>query len=568
MNMLQKRIVFLLVIILFSHFSISQTQKELNKMNYDELKTAFFENENNVSKQKLYAKEYLARGKRENYQSKLARGYYYYSLTEKNLNISIKYLDSIIRVYKPNNQDVHFPILAYLQKGILFEKKFNYKEAIKNYLIVERMSLEFQNNEYYFESKYAMGKLKSENLGEVEDGLKLFKECLLFFKDKDIRSNYFSDSYQRTLFALADSYKTLNQLDSASYYNKLGFIESENTKNEKLHYLFILNEGANQTLKKNYEAAIDSVDLALPKLKKMNNIGNNVLASYYYYGKAYQGLKNNKKAIENFQRVDSIYQKSKLITPEFTDGYRFLIDYYKKANDKEKQLYYINTLMSIDSSFQKNYKLITQKIHKEYDIPHLIEEKENIIKTLNNDQKVNYGIIGILGLIVFGSVFFSIHQIKQKKQYQERFNNLVLDTEEIKPIKPIQNTSKNNSTSLEISDEIVSAVLNKLSHFEKEKRFLNPSISINNLAQEFNTNSKYLSIVINQTLDKSFIHYINDLRIDNIVSELKINKNLRKYTISGIAEEAGFNTGESFSKAFFKRTGIKPSYFVKKLNEI
>jgi AraC-like DNA-binding protein len=449
-----------------------------------------------------------------------------------------------------------------LQKGILFEKKFNCEEAIKNYLIVERMSLEFQNNEYYFESKYALGKLKSENLGEVEDGLKLFKECLLFFKGKDIRSNYFSDSYQRTLFALADSYKTLNQYDSASYYNKLGFIESENTKNERLHYLFILNEGANQTLKKNYKAAIDSVDLALPKLKKMNNIGNNVLASYYYYGKAYQGLKNNKKAIENFNRVDSIYQKSKRITPEFTDGYHFLIDYYKKANNKEKQLYYINTLMGIDSSFQKNYKLITQKIHKEYDIPHLIKEKENIIKILNKDQKINYGIILFLGLLVFGSVFFSMYQ---KKQYQERFNNLVLDAEKIKPI---QNIIKNSPASLDISEEIVRDILEKLSHFEKEKQFLNPSISINNLAQEFNTNSKYLSNIINSTLEKSFIHYINDLRIDNIVSELKTNKNLRKYTISGIAEEAGFNNGESFSKAFFKRTGIKPSYFIKKLTEL
>ncbi len=35
-----------------------------------------------------------------------------------------------------------------------------------------------------------------------------------------------------------------------------------------------------------------------------------------------------------------------------------------------------------------------------------------------------------------------------------------------------------------------------------------------------------------------------------------------------IAEEAGFNTAESFSKAFFKKTGIKPSYFIKELTEL
>jgi hypothetical protein len=48
----QTKILLYLLIVLFSHFSLAQTPKELNKMSYDELKTAFFENENNISKQK------------------------------------------------------------------------------------------------------------------------------------------------------------------------------------------------------------------------------------------------------------------------------------------------------------------------------------------------------------------------------------------------------------------------------------------------------------------------------------------------------------------------------------
>ena len=77
-----------------------------------------------------------------------------------------------------------------------------------------------------------------------------------------------------------------------------------------------------------------------------------------------------------------------------------------------------------------------------------------------------------------------------------------------------------------------------------------------------------MSSIINSIQEKSFTHYINDLRIDYIVNELKTNENLRKYTINGIAEEAGFNTGESFSKAFLKRTGIKPSFFIKKIKNL
>lgn len=544
--------------------------KYLKKMSYDELKMAFFKNEGNLLSQKQYANEYINRSKKENDETNLVRGYYFYSLTEKDLTISIKYLDSITEKMKPSKEDTSFPILAFYQKGILYGKLYNYELAIENFLIVEKISQEYNNLEYYYDSKYAIGKLKSENLGEVEEGLSLYKECLNYYKTKDTRSNnYFSDAYQRTIFAIADSYKSLNQLDSASYYNKLGFNESKKTNNNRLHYLFVLNEGANQILKKNYYATIDSVDIALPKLKGITNIGNNILASYYYYGKAYEGLKNYKMAIKNYSLVDSIYQGTKIITPEFTDGYRFLINYYSKNGNKEKQLYYINTLMSIDSLFQKNYRALTKKIQKDYDIPHLMKEKETIISELKNGKTVNYYVIITLFVMVLFALLFGVRQNHLKKTYKERFENLV-NTKDINYEEEVLKHESKISTNEEIgvADEIVEMILKELKSFEKNKSYLNSTINIQNLAQEFNTNSKYLSIIINTKKEKSFTQYINDLRIDNIVNELKTNKSLRKYTMAAIAEEAGFNTAESFSKAFFKKTGLKPSYFVKELQEL
>jgi AraC-like DNA-binding protein len=37
--------------------------------------------------------------------------------------------------------------------------------------------------------------------------------------------------------------------------------------------------------------------------------------------------------------------------------------------------------------------------------------------------------------------------------------------------------------------------------------------------------------------------------------------------MEGIAKEVGFNTAESFSKAFYKRTGMKPSFFINELKK-
>ena len=67
-------------------------------------------------------------------------------------------------------------------------------------------------------------------------------------------------------------------------------------------------------------------------------------------GKAYEGLGNDKLALINYKKVDSIYQRDKkIMTPEFTDGYLYIIKYYKSLGDKTNQLKYLTNYMTIDS---------------------------------------------------------------------------------------------------------------------------------------------------------------------------------------------------------------------------
>lgn len=119
-----------------------------------------------------------------------------------------------------------------------------------------------------------------------------------------------------------------------------------------------------------------------------------------------------------------------------------------------------------------------------------------------------------------------------------------------------------------IADEVVNDILRKLSEFEEKHQFLQNNISISSLAKEINTNTKYLSKVINYHKNKSFTNYVNELRVQYSVEQLRENASLKNYTIQGIAQEMGFNSAESFSAAFKKSTGIKPSYFMRKLTTL
>jgi hypothetical protein len=49
----------------------------------------------------------------------------------------------------------------------------------------------------------------------------------------------------------------------------------------------------------------------------------------FYLGKSYAGMSNEKKAIQNFIKVDSMYLLNKRITPEFISGYS-LFNYITK----------------------------------------------------------------------------------------------------------------------------------------------------------------------------------------------------------------------------------------------
>lgn len=550
----------------FQSFYGQIDKKDLKKMSYDEIAISFANVEDNFELQNKYAFAYLTKANIEKKDLRIAKAYYMLSLINE-YNQSIKYLDSVIK-YSKKVEDLKFPMVAYFQKGIKLDYIHKFEEAISNYILTEKYAKKNNNLDYYFEAKLAIAVIKSEDMGDVAEALDLYRECFNFYKKKWNENN--NKKYLNTIFSIADAHKSLNQLDSTSYYNKLGYNESIRLKDEELKYLFVLNEGANSFLKENYKSAIDSINKALPFMIKYENKLNE-LASYYYYGRCYEKQNKAIYAIKNFKKVDSIYKISNYITPEFIYGYHYLINYYKKKGDKENQLYYLNNLMKIDSVFQINYKQLSKKLKRDYDIPNLIKEKETIIKELKNNKMSYYYIITTLFFGILLALFFGIRETRLKKTYKERFETLLSDKSLVKEF----SDEKDNKVVIEIqdnnigiSDEIIETVLKELKNFEKNKGYLNSSITIHGLAQEFNTNSKYLSTIVNAKKQKSFVNYVNDLRINYIVNELKNNKNLRKYTMVAIAEEAGFNTSESFSKAFFKRTGIKPSYFVKELESM
>lgn len=121
------------------------------------------------------------------------------------------------------------------------------------------------------------------------------------------------------------------------------------------------------------------------------------------------------------------------------------------------------------------------------------------------------------------------------------------------------------SKGIVISDETEKEILQKLQDFEETTLFLDKDIRLAGLAQKLNTNTRYLSTILNKEKGKSFNAYVNTLRIQYIVSKLENDPKYLTYKISYLAEESGFVSQSSFTAAFKEETGLTPSAFIKSL---
>ena len=99
-----------------------------------------------------------------------------------------------------------------------------------------------------------------------------------------------------------------------------------------------------------------------------------------------------------------------------------------------------------------------------------------------------------------------------------------------------------------------------LKHFEQEKPFLQPELTLREVAEQVNIPYRYVSQVVNEMLDRQFLDFVNSYRVEAAKTML-IAPEWIHLSIEGIAAEAGFNSRSAFYKAFKKATGMTPGAF-------
>lgn len=282
-------------------------------------------------------------------------------------------------------------------------------------------------------------------------------------------------------------------------------------------------------------------------------------------------------AYENLELAYGIAESSNNMELKL-NVYGSMMDYYTEMED-------INQLLKFKNK-QDSLNAVLAKSKMNY-----VDESFSNLKSTNESirskvSKRNY-IIGIVSLITLSlSVLFLIYRNRQKKNI-EHFKQIIakLDSEERATpsvlsekedeqveingitIDEVVADSKAEETTKGIPTDTEARILKKLENFESSTKFIKNSISLASLAIYCETNTKYLSHIINTHKEKDFNNYINELRVNYIIKKLKNEPIYRKYKIATLAEESGFSSQNKFSTIFKKVTSISPSVFIKLLDE-
>lgn len=508
----------------------------------------------------IYAKAYFIKGKAETDSVRIARAFKYFAFASTD-TLAYQYADSIIH-YTRNSTHKYYPTQGYIIKGTRLYNWGEYDKSLDNFLMAYTYAKKKNTTEDLMEIRYAIGAIKN-SWGSYEEALAIFKENLAAIQQQENYRIEYKEDYLTALHSVYSCYISNKKIDSAKIYIRKGLSESLVLQDSIWYYSFVLGSGIADYFDKNYLPALDSINKATPHILNKTSLA----ITHTYKGKSLYELQQKDSAIIYFKKADSIYYTTQDEFPELHEVYQTLVDYYKEKNAIKSQLLYIDKLLHVDSILLHNYKDVNKKIVQKYDTPYLIAQKEALITTLHKEKSRlgrNSVVTIVISVLIIGIILIYNH--RKRQVYKKKFELLLQEKDQETTTQTAAANRERLIKDSGLSGDIAQSIMEKLDAFETTHGYTDNKITLYSLAKQLETNSAYLSKVVNAYKNKNFAAYLNELRVDYAIEKLKTDAMFRRYVVKTIAYEVGFNSPESFSKTFYRKTGIYPSYFIKQLN--
>jgi len=356
--------------------------------------------------------------------------------------------------------------------------------------------------------------------------------------------------YDYTLkIAIASSFNTLGDtyfaisknndkyLDSTLIYYKKAFHVSEefNPKHKNSSSLYNLRLANVLIKRKEFKKA----------LEKVNSYELDPKSQSYHFLKSiiFKNLKINDSSYYhsykflNFKNSSPSTEKNKIAI------FNILADLYNSSNKIDSAFKYSKLALDKLKILNKS-KTEANKNHYLYDFEQIKKVNDSII---NKEIKTKINLIITFLLITILIITIGLYLLKKEKKRSSE--NLTTP-------------KKDYSINLELEE----MVLRELENFEISEIYLDSTFNINKLAKQLNTNTSYLSSIVNERKGKTYKQYITELRMNYLLNLINKESKYRKYTVEALGNKIGYTNASSFSRSFKNFTGLSPSEYLNSLN--
>ena len=506
---------------------------------------------------------------------------------------------------KLSDKDKKQCAMAYLKKGNILYMKGNYAGALSAYFSGLRI-----NNDC--NAKHETGRFYNNIanvycvFGDYVKGLSYYKKGYEFCHKYGDKSNAYKILANMTKVNIIKG-----NTSSARKYYKM----SEKVKNpadKENCYMGIFNFGLILMAEKNYPEAINTYNELLNYAVK-NKMGPRYICSAYreLYNN-YMSLGNRDSTLKYLRLCESTAVKHGILHVYLDVLVKYADFYDSIGNYKAASRYRARYQHEKDSIFDtnkfdavKNEQTLYEMDKYDKYIASLNAREKERLQTISRQRLTIAGVtvvtavIGVLLLLVYrqkGKIdksyndLFVINRdfVKQQEFTRQRMlelsNRLKSSEAELAALRASQEHSDGTgeapdtavattaddadgkNKTLAISEDMRRKLLDAvIDVMENSTEFCSSDFSLARLASLVGSNSKYVSLVINDTFHKTFKNYVNDYRIRLACLRMADTGTYGSYTLNAIAESVGFKSYTTFVELFRKVVGITPSMYKDKL---
>jgi len=482
------------------------------------------------------------------------------NLYQGKLNIALGYFDKSL-YYNRKNILPNEVINCLANTAIIYEKQYRFKEALQSYQKALEIA-EIRRDSSYIAGIWLNIGILSHQMNDDEKALEILGKTYAYYSSihdtltmgnilNNIATCYFPSNPLKTEVNLKKSIELYKLVKNEFYLvisiNNLAELYISQKKFNESRQLLLDNI---VMCKKNGFLEALSVAHRLSGQCEIES-GSNLLTAATSLEKAHQlALKTGRKDyLKNIREVELLFQ----VREGNFEGVKKVLDEYKLMNDESAK----ESARVLNVEFQTLHEV--EKITRQKD---LLEEGVS----LKNKLLILSLLALIVSVLAIGIIAAQYVRLRRTMNTMYRMNVELannaaisinsLNQDEVQYVE----SDINGESNINLSN-LYFAVLTRI---ERDKLYLNPAFSMQELSELMNRRERYLSQALSEVGKSSFPNLVNNLRINEARRLMTENPEL---SVLEIMNNTGFGSRQSFHRNFKQATGFTPSEYQRRVKE-